>query len=125
MIRFKILFFLITVFSLLTSTLAFSATADVSQPAKLTDSDYYERGRSIVLFDGSDHWLFYGLSANCKDTCSSSNPDLNDYEIYFKKSDPVAGLAAATERKVTVIHNNNIFMCEGEDYGYLNLEFSS
>jgi len=115
MIRFKILFFLITVFSLLTSTLGFSAIADVSHPAKLADSDYYERGQSIV-FDVSDHWLFYGRSANCTDTCSSGNPDLNDYEIYFKKSGPVAGLAATTERKVTVIHNTNIFMCEGEDY---------
>ncbi|MFO7915783.1 MAG: T9SS type A sorting domain-containing protein [Candidatus Krumholzibacteriales bacterium] len=109
--KLKILFLFLTVFSLLATTSSFSATTEVSQPVKLTDSDYYERGQSIV-YDGSDYFLFYGRSASCADPYSSGDPDINDYEIYFKKANSMSGLASATATRVTGTHNTSLYMGE-------------
>ena len=109
--RLKILLLFLTAISLLASTPGFSATAEVSQPVKLTDSDYYERGQSIV-YDGSDYFLFYGRSISCTDPYSSGDPDTHDYEIYFKKATSMSGLATAAATMVTGTHNTNLYMGE-------------
>ncbi len=80
---------------LLVAAAAMATTIDVSQPVKVTDSSYYERGESIV-YDGTNYWLFYGRSATCEDPYASGNPDIHDYAIYYKKAPTVPGLAGAT-----------------------------
>jgi len=74
---------------------------EVSQPLQLTDNSYYERGQSIT-FDGANYWLFYGRSTTVTDPYSSDNPDLNDYELYYKKATTIAGLESATAQQVLV-----------------------
>ncbi len=109
--RLKLLSAIFLSFSLLAATSALSATTEVSQPVQLTDSDYYERGQSVV-YDGTGYWLFFGRSASCQDTYDGGNPDTHDYEIYFKKASSVAGLAGATATKVTGTYNNSLYLGE-------------
>jgi len=90
--------------SLLLSFSAYSATIEVSHPVQLTNSEYYERGQSIV-FDGTYYWLFFGRSTGCTDPYSTGDPDVHDYEIYYKRAASVSGLAAAAAVKVTGTHN--------------------
>jgi len=75
------------------------STISVSQPIQVTDSEYYERGQSIV-YDGSDYWLFYGRSATVTGNYQDSVPDVHDYAIFYKKASSVGGLAAATATAV-------------------------
>ena len=74
-------------------------TINVSQPVQLTDSEYYERGQSIV-YDGTDYWLFYGRSATEMGWYQNGVPDINDYAIYFKKASSIPDLAGATASAV-------------------------
>jgi len=90
---------------------AAGATVEVTLPDQLTDNSYYERGQSIA-YDGSDYWMFYGRSTTVTGPYSSSNPDVNDYEAYYKKASGVAGLASATAQKVTGTHNTNGYLGE-------------
>jgi len=97
--------------SLLLSFSAYSATIEVSHPVQLTNSEYYERGQSIV-FDGTYYWLFFGRSTGCTDPYSTGDPDVHDYEIYYKRAASVSGLAAAAAVKVTGTHNTTLYLGE-------------
>ncbi len=72
-----------------------AAELQVSQPTKVTNSNYYERGQA-PLYDGTDYWLFYGRSASVTGNYQDDNPDVYDYQIYYKKAATVEGLASAT-----------------------------
>ncbi|MBN1884066.1 MAG: T9SS type A sorting domain-containing protein [Candidatus Krumholzibacteriota bacterium] len=82
-----------------TPVAAGAATIEVSQPVQVTFDAHYERGQAIV-FDGADYWLFYGRSATVTGNYQNDNPDVYDYQVYFKKAASVAGLAAATAQAI-------------------------
>ena len=85
---------------------------EVSQPTQITSDTHYERGESIV-YDGSNYWLFYGRSAGCTAPYETGNPDVNDYEVYYKKATTVAGLAGAPATAISgVAHNSNGYLGE-------------
>ncbi len=91
-------------------TSALSST--VSLPIQLTSDVHYERGESIT-YDGTDYWLFYGRSSSFTGTYATGNPDINDYQVYYKKAPSIAGLAAATPALITgVAHNQDSFLGE-------------
>jgi PKD repeat protein len=99
---------------------AMSASADtieVSLPEQVTDNSYYERGQSII-YDGSDYWLFYGRSASCTDSYGTGNPDLHDYEVYYKKASTIAGLETATPVKIPGGNNANVYLGETDSAYY-------
>ncbi len=86
----------------------------VSPPVQLTFDDHYGRGESIA-YDGANYWLFYGRSESFTGTYSSGNPDIHDYQVYYKKADSIPGLAAATAERITgtlVTHNENGYLGE-------------
>ena len=96
-----------------------TTTVSVSQPIQVTSDSHYVRGQSIC-YDGSNYWLFYGRSASCTDPYSSGNPDLHDYEVYYKKASSVAGLATATAAKVPGTHNSNVYLGETDSAYYVS-----
>jgi len=94
------------------TNVAQAASIQVSQPVQVTSNSYYERGQSI-FYDGANYWLFYGRSASVTGSYSSSNPDIHDYVVYYKKAASVAGLAAATPTLVSgVAHNSAGYLGE-------------
>ncbi len=82
-----------------------AATIEVSQPTQLTVNNYYERGQSIV-YDGTDYWLFYGRSATVTGSYDTGNPDINDYQVHYKKAGSIPDLAAATATLLSGAHNS-------------------
>ncbi|MBD3335113.1 MAG: T9SS type A sorting domain-containing protein [Candidatus Eisenbacteria bacterium] len=72
-----------------------AATLEVSQPVQVTNDSHYERGQSLT-YDGSDYWLFYGRSASVTGSYQTSDPDVHDYVVHWKKAATIAGLASAT-----------------------------
>ncbi|MBN1261117.1 MAG: hypothetical protein JXB35_10590, partial [Anaerolineae bacterium] len=80
-------------------------TIEVSQPERVTDSGYYERGQSII-YDGTDYWLFYGRSDSVTGNYDNTNPDVNDYKVYFKKAADVSGLASASPTLISGVASN-------------------
>ncbi len=90
---------------------AMADALEVTQPIQVTDDEYYERGQSIV-YDGSNYWLFYCRSTSCNGNYQNSNPDGNDYQIYYKKAPSVPELATATATQVTAasgVPPSNVF----------------
>ena len=87
------------------------STIDVSLPVQVTDNPYYERGQSIV-YDGSNYWLFYGRSDTVTDGYDDQNPDVNDYEIYYKKAPSIAGLASDSATYMSGTGNSSIYLGE-------------
>ncbi len=88
-----------------------AAVLEVSQPIKVTDSSYYERGQSLA-FDGVDYLLFFGRSTGEQGWYQNGNPDVNDYEVYFKRATTVVDLAAATATKIPGPSNANSYRGE-------------
>jgi len=84
----------LTVGALLALTAGLAAASVVSQPIQLTDDIHYERGQAVV-FDGTDYWLFYGRSATATGWYQDGDPDVYDYQIFYKKAASVADLATA------------------------------
>jgi hypothetical protein len=80
-------------------SIVFATILEVTQPVQVTDNSYYERGQAIV-YDGSYYWLFYGRSATVTGNYQNDNPDVHDYQIYYKKATTVEGLASAAAMSV-------------------------
>ncbi len=98
--HYKIIIVILSVVALLGIGLpGATATIEVSQPVQVTSDSYYERGQSVV-YDGTYYWLFYGRSASVTGNYQNDNPDVSDYQIYYKKATTVAGLASATPAAV-------------------------
>ena len=105
---------LVLSFSLVTAVPAgatVTSAIEVSQPVQVTSDSHYERGQSIV-YDGTNYWLFYGRSVRCEGWYQSGDPDLHDYEVYYKKAASVADLAAATPTLIPGANNQNGYLGE-------------
>lgn len=90
------------------------AVLQVSQPVQVTADSYYERGQSIV-YDGANYWLVYGRSASVTGNYQNTDPDVNDYVVYYKTASSVAGLVSASATAISgtgVTHNANSYMGE-------------
>jgi len=100
-----------------------AAIIEVSQPVQVTDSEYYERGQSIV-FDGTYYWLFYGRSNSVTWPYGAAanhggiDPDTHDYVVYYKRATTVEGLAGATANTFTADHNANLYLGETDAVYY-------
>jgi len=110
-VKFRILIASAILVSILLCGLSEAASLEVTRPVKVTDSEYYERGQSIV-YDGAEYWLFYGRSASEQGWYQNGNPDVNDYEVYYKTATTVAGLSVATPTKIPGLNNSNSFLGE-------------
>jgi len=97
--------FVVGTLMLLVAAQAWAATAEVSQPVQVTTNSYYERGQSIV-YDGADYWLVYGRSASETGNYQAGTPDINDYEVYYKKASTVPGLVGATPAAISGATNS-------------------
>jgi len=87
---------------------------EVSQPVQVTSDSHYERGQSII-YDGSNYWLFYGRSVSVTGNYDNANPDVNDYQVYYKKAGSVAGLVGASPTLISgsgVTKNANCYLGE-------------
>ncbi|MFH1143646.1 MAG: right-handed parallel beta-helix repeat-containing protein [Candidatus Eisenbacteria bacterium] len=62
-----------------------AATLEVSAPLQITRNGHYERGQSVIADDGG-YWIFFGRSANETGTYATGNPDVHDYQIYYKRA---------------------------------------
>jgi|GEM_PF-1628768 parallel beta-helix repeat protein len=91
----KRLIFALTLLLCLLAGAILADTRYVTQPIQITSDSHYERGQAIV-YDGTDYWLFYGRSASVTGNYQNSNPDTQDYEIYYKKASTIPGLETAT-----------------------------
>ncbi len=86
--------------------------ASVSQPIRLTQSDYYERGEAIV-YDGTNYWLFFGRSTTVTGTYADTNPDVRDYVVYYKVAPSIPELVTASATLISgVAHNANGYQGE-------------
>ena len=84
-----------------------------SHPIQLTTDPHYDRNPSILLADDGTYWLFFTRGKTFPGIRSTGyNPDLDYYDIWYKRSQSLEGLKRASEWKIPLDPSENAWSAQ-------------